>query len=59
MRSKAILDMKLPYHEGLSFRFFEAIYYKKKIFGGIYDDRFLVKPVPAAIARPRRNAVTR
>lgn len=31
MRSKAILDMKLPYHEGLSFRFFEAIYYKKKI----------------------------
>ena len=27
------------------------LYYKKKIFGGIYDDRFLVKPVPAAIAR--------
>ena len=31
MRSKAILDMKLPYHEGLGFRFFEAMYYKKKI----------------------------
>lgn len=30
MRSKAILDMKLPYHEGLSFRFFEVMYYKKK-----------------------------
>ena len=27
------------------------LYYKTKIFGGIYDDRFLVKPVPAAIAR--------
>lgn len=27
------------------------LYYKKKIFGGIYDDRFLVKPVKAAVAR--------
>ena len=26
------------------------IYYREKIVGGIYDDRFLVKPVPAAIA---------
>ena len=26
------------------------IYYCEKIVGGIYDDRFLVKPVPAAIA---------
>lgn len=25
------------------------LYYKKKIFGGIYDDRFLVKPVKAAV----------
>ncbi len=25
------------------------IYYRGKIVGGIYDDRFLVKPVPAAI----------
>lgn len=25
------------------------IYYQKKIIGGIYDDRFLVKPVPSAI----------
>ena len=24
------------------------IYYRAKIVGGIYDDRFLVKPVPAA-----------
>ena len=24
------------------------IYYKQKIIGGIYDDRFLIKPVPAA-----------
>ena len=26
------------------------IYYRGKIAGGIYDDRLLVKPVPAAIA---------
>ncbi len=25
------------------------IYYRGRIIGGIYDDRFLVKPVPAAI----------
>ena len=26
------------------------LYYRDKIIGGIYDDRFLVKPVPSAIA---------
>ena len=26
------------------------IYYRGKIVGGIYDDRFLVKPVPAALS---------
>ena len=26
------------------------LYYKVKILGGIYDDRFLVKPVKAAVA---------
>ena len=26
------------------------LYYKGKILGGIYDDRFLVKPVKAAVA---------
>ena len=25
------------------------LYYREKIFGGIYDDRLLVKPVPAAV----------
>ncbi|QOW10886.1 hypothetical protein Q73A0000_11220 [Kaistella flava (ex Peng et al. 2021)] len=29
--SKAIIDFKLPYHNGLSFRFFEAIFYEKKV----------------------------
>lgn len=29
--SKAILDMKLFHHNGLSYRFFEALYYQKKI----------------------------
>ena len=24
------------------------LYYRGRVFGGIYDDRFLVKPVPAA-----------
>ena len=27
------------------------LYYRGKLFGGIYDDRLLVKPVPAAAAR--------
>ena len=26
-----------------------VLYYRGKVFGGIYDDRFLVKPVPAAV----------
>ena len=25
------------------------LYYKGKVFGGIYDDRLLVKPVPSAV----------
>lgn len=28
-----------------------VLYYKGKVFGGIYDDRFLVKPTKAAIER--------
>ena len=27
------------------------LYYRDKVIGGIYDDRFLVKPVKAAVAR--------
>ena len=27
------------------------LYYRGRIFGGIYDDRLLVKPVPAAVKR--------
>lgn len=27
------------------------LYYQGKVFGGIYDDRFLIKPVKAAIDR--------
>lgn len=26
------------------------LYFKNKIFGGIYDDRLLIKPVPSAIS---------
>lgn len=25
------------------------LYYRGKVFGGIYDDRFLIKPVPSAV----------
>lgn len=28
-----------------------VLYYRDKIFGGIYDDRFLVKPTDAAVSR--------
>ena len=32
------------------------VYYRGKIIGGIYDDRFLVKPVKSAIAcQKKRN----
>ena len=27
-----------------------VLYYRGKVFGGIYDDRFLVKPIKSAIA---------
>lgn len=26
-----------------------VLYYREKVFGGIYDDRLLVKPVPSAV----------
>ncbi|MDM1073042.1 hypothetical protein HX001_11165 [Empedobacter brevis] len=29
--SKCLIDIKFTYHDGLSFRFFEALYYKKKL----------------------------
>lgn len=38
--------------EGVTFRPMMGeyvLYYRGRVFGGIYDDRFLVKPVPAAI----------
>lgn len=31
IRAKCIIDIKFDYHDGLSFRFFEALYYNKKI----------------------------
>ena len=47
-----ILD-QLSGLEGISYRAMMGefiIYYNGKIVGGIYDDRFLVKPVKAAMA---------
>lgn len=47
-----ILD-QLSGMEGISYRAMMGefiIYYNGKIVGGIYDDRFLVKPVKAAMA---------
>ena len=42
---------QLSESEGVTYRAMMGeylLYYKGKLFGGIYDDRFLVKPVPAA-----------
>lgn len=53
--SKEYLDFVLEQLSGLDEISYRAmmgeyiIYYKGKIVGGIYDDRFLVKPVPAAV----------
>ena len=44
-----VLD-SLSFAEGLRFRPMMGeylLYYREKLFGGIYDNRFLVKPVPA------------
>ena len=45
-----ILD-QLSLLDGVSYKAMMGeyiIYYRGKIIGGVYDDRFLVKPVPAA-----------
>ncbi len=53
--SKAYLDFILDQLSGLDEIYCRAmmgeyiLYYRGKVFGGIYDDRFLVKPVPAAV----------
>ncbi|MGN0246894.1 MAG: TfoX/Sxy family protein [Lachnospiraceae bacterium] len=53
--SKDYLDFvleQLSDLEGVTYRAMMGeyiLYYQGKIFGGIYDDRFLVKPVKAAI----------
>lgn len=39
--------------EGIEYRAMMGefiLYYRRKIFGGIYDDRLLIKPVKAALA---------
>ena len=54
--SKEYLEFVLEQLSGLEDVSFRAmmgeyiIYYRGKIVGGIYDDRFLVKPVKAAVA---------
>ncbi len=54
--SKAYLDFVLEQLSGLDEITYRAmmgeyiLYYRGKIIGGIYDDRFLVKPVKSAIS---------
>ena len=54
--SKEYLDFILDHLsglEGISYRAMMGeyiLYFRDKIFGGIYDDRFLVKPVPSALS---------
>ena len=51
--SKEYLDLileQLSSLEGISHRAMMGefiLYYRDKVIGGIYDDRFLVKPVPS------------
>ncbi len=53
--TKGYLDFVLEQLSGLEEISFRAmmgeyiLYYRGRIFGGIYDDRLLVKPVPAAV----------
>ena len=53
--TKEYLDFVLEQLSGLDEVSFRAmmgeyiLYYRSRVFGGIYDDRLLVKPVPAAL----------
>ena len=53
--TKEYLDFVLEQLSGLDEVSFRAmmgeyiLYYRGKVFGGIYDDRLLVKPVPTAV----------
>lgn len=53
--SKEYLDFvleQLSESDGITYRAMMGeyvLYYRGKVFGGIYDDRFLVKPVPSAV----------
>lgn len=53
--SKEYLDFileQLSDLDGISYRAMMGeyiLYYRQRIFGGVYDDRFLVKPVDAAV----------
>ena len=53
--SKDYLDLILDQLSGLDEITYKAmlgeyiLYYRGRVFGGIYDDRLLVKPVPAAV----------
>ena len=55
--TKEYLDFILEQLSGLDEISYRAmmgeyiLYYRGRIFGGIYDDRLLVKPVPAAVRR--------
>ena len=54
--SKGYLEYVLDLLSGLDDISYRAmmgeyvLYYRGRVFGGIYDDRFLVKPVKAAVA---------
>ena len=53
--TKEYLDFVLEQLSGLDEISYRAmmgeyiLYYRDRVFGGIYDDRLLVKPVPAAV----------
>lgn len=53
--SKEYLDFVLEQLSGLDEVSFRAmmgeyiLYYRGRVFGGIYDDRLLVKPIPTAV----------
>ena len=53
--TKEYLDFALEQLSGLDEVSFRAmmgeyiLYYRDKVFGGVYDDRLLVKPVPTAV----------
>ena len=50
LRTSTTYSLRMNGRISVIYEYIYIVYYRGKIVGGIYDDRFLVKPVKSAIA---------